>query len=53
MYVGFGKISAQLHTLIIMHTPTLRDFRHCFEEFVFCHVFFQRPQISREESDHM
>ena len=42
MYVGFGKISAQLHTLI-MHTPRLWDLHHCFEDFLmifFCQVFF-------------
>lgn len=37
MYVGFGKISAQLHTLI-MHTPRLWDLHHCFEDFLM--IFF-------------
>ena len=32
MYVGFGKVSAQLH-ILIMHKPSLWDFRHCFEDF--------------------
>ena len=44
MYVGFGKISAQLHTLI-MHTPRHWDFRHCFElRFLifFVRCFFKR-----------
>ena len=41
MYVGFGKISAQLHTLI-MHTPRLRDFRHCSEEFFLVRCCFKR-----------
>ena len=55
MYVGFGNISAQRHTLI-MHTPRLWDLHHRFEDFLmifFCQVFFQTPQISREESDHI